>query len=66
MEFVIDPALARRVVRGEYMVDADAVAEAMLRRWRRDPSLVFVAPQPVERPAVVIEHDEPASLDDLA
>ena len=45
----IDPTLARTVVRGEYVVDAHAVAEAMLRRRsaRRDSaSGVLVAPKP--------------------
>jgi hypothetical protein len=63
---VIDPALARQVERGEYVVDARAVAEAMLRRWRRGDSSVLVAAEPLDGPAVVVEDDEPASLDDLA
>ena len=44
-------ALARAIARGEYVVDAHAVAEAMLRRWRRR-SAVLVPAQPLDRPAV--------------
>jgi hypothetical protein len=32
---VVDPDLARRLARGEYVVDPSAVAEAILRRARR-------------------------------
>lgn len=66
MQEVIDPALARKVERGEYVVNARAVAEAMLRRWRRGDLPVLVPAQPLERPAVIVEDDEPASIDDLA
>jgi hypothetical protein len=42
-------ALARAIERGEYVVDTQAVAEAMLRRG--EPSGVLVAPQTLDRPA---------------
>jgi hypothetical protein len=41
----VDPALRRRVQRGEYLVDTHAVAEAMMR------SGVFEAPQIPDRTA---------------
>ena len=50
----IDPALARKLERGEYVVDARAVAEAML------ASGVFVAAQSRERPARA-NYDQPAA-----
>jgi Anti-sigma-28 factor, FlgM len=58
--------LAERIARGEYVVDAEAVAEAMLRRWRGEDSLVLVAPQPLDRPTVDADEDEPAAGADLA
>jgi len=51
-------ALARAIARGEYVVDTHAVAEAMLRQGA--PSLVLVAPQPLDRPAVRVEQDDAA------
>ncbi len=59
-------ALARAIARGDYVVDTHAVAAAMIRRARGGPSLVLVAPQPVDRPAVRIEQDEPAPGADVA
>ena len=58
-------SLAARVRSGEYVVDADAVAEAMLRRWRQGRSGVFVPAEALDRPAVLIEEDDPVALDDL-
>ena len=62
----IDPTLAERVRRGEYVVDAEAVAEAVLRRWRRGGSLVLVPSEPSGRPAVLPEENEAAAVDDVA
>jgi hypothetical protein len=57
-------ALAQAIARGEYVVDTHAVAEAMLRRGAL--SLVLVTPQPLDRPAVLIEQDESAPGADVA
>ena len=57
--------LAARVRRGEYVVDADAVAAAMLRRWRQGGSGVFVPAESLDRPAVLPDEDDPVALDDL-
>jgi hypothetical protein len=59
-------ALARAIAHGEYVVDAHAVAEAMLRRSGGAPSLVLVAPQPLDPVTVRIEQDEPGSGADVA
>jgi hypothetical protein len=61
----IDAALAERVRRGDYVVDAEAVAEAMMRRWLRG-SPVLVAAQPLDRPAAGVDEDEPAAGADAA
>jgi hypothetical protein len=52
--------LAGLIARGEYSVDPHAVATAML------ASPMFVAAQPLDRPAVGVEQDEPAPGADLA
>jgi hypothetical protein len=57
-------ALARAIARGEYVVDTHAVADAMLRHC--GGSLVLVAPQPLDRPAIRIEQDEAAPDADVA
>jgi hypothetical protein len=57
--------LAERIARGDYVVDAEAVAEAMMRRWR-EPSAVLVAAQALDGPAVAADEDEPAAGGDLA
>jgi hypothetical protein len=62
----IDPTLAERVRRGEYVVDVDAVAEAVLRRWRRGGSLVLVPSEPADGPAVLPDEHEPTAVDDVA
>ena len=61
----IDAALAERVRRGDYVVDAEAVAEAMMRRWRRE-SPVLVAAQPLDVPSAGVDEDEPAAGADAA
>jgi hypothetical protein len=60
----IDETLAERVRRGEYVVDAEAVAEAMLRR-RLGDSPVLVAVEPVDGTTVGARDDEPAAGGDL-
>jgi hypothetical protein len=47
----IDANLAERIRRGEYEVDARAVAEAMVRRWRAGSS-VLVTGEALDRAAV--------------
>lgn len=61
----IDATLAERVRRGDYVVDADAVAETMMRRWRRE-SAVLVALESLDGPAVRTDEDEPAAGADAA
>jgi hypothetical protein len=58
--------LAERIARGDYVVDAEAVADAILRRWRRERSIMLVAAQPLDRPAVLADEDEPVTGRDLA
>jgi hypothetical protein len=58
-------ALARLIARGEYVVDTQAVAGAMLSRRALD-SLVLVPPQPLDGAAVRVEQDEPAPGADVA
>jgi len=68
----IDASLAERIRRGEYEVDAHAVAEAMIRRCRtpqalgsaecaRIGSFVLIAAQALDDPAVLPDEDEPES-----
>jgi hypothetical protein len=59
----IHHALAQRIVRGEYVVDEHAVAEAIMRHWRRS-SLVLVAAQSLDRAAVRADEDKPSAGDD--
>jgi hypothetical protein len=58
-------ALARLIARGEYEVDTQAVADAMLARGALR-SLVLVAPQSLDGPPVRVEQDEPAPGADVA
>jgi hypothetical protein len=58
--------LAQQIARGEYVVDAEAVAEAVLRRWREQPSLMLVTAQVLDGAAVGPAEDDPASGGDLA
>jgi hypothetical protein len=53
--------LAARIARGDYEVDAEAVADAILRRWRRGRSVVLVAAEPLDPPPVGADQDEPAA-----
>jgi hypothetical protein len=61
----IDEGLVDRVMRGEYEVNAHAVAEAMIRRWN-STSVVLVAPQAVDEPAVGSDEGEPGAGPDVA
>jgi hypothetical protein len=56
--------LAERIARGEYEVDAEAVAEAMLRRWRE--SAVLVPAQVLDGATVRPAEDDAAPGDDAA
>lgn len=49
--------LVSRVARGEYVIDAHQVAEAMIRR--RGRGLLMLIPTEVERPAVTGPEDNP-------
>jgi hypothetical protein len=53
-----ESSLAERVRRGEYEVDAQAVAEAMIRRWQ-STSFVLIAAQALDDPAVRPDQGEP-------
>ncbi len=54
----IDASLVERIRRGEYEVDAHAVAEAMIRR-SKTMSFVFIAAQALNEPAVGPDEREP-------
>jgi hypothetical protein len=73
----INAAFAEHVRRGEYEVDAHAVAEAMVRRWRRPGGLasgedaplrssMFVATEAFDDPAVRADEGEPETGGGLA
>jgi hypothetical protein len=72
----IDATLVERVRRGDYVVDEQAVAEAIVRRWRRDAigsarraridSPVFIAAEPLDTAAVRPDEDEPVPGADVA
>jgi hypothetical protein len=57
--------LAQLIERGEYVVDADVVAEAILRRLAATGSPVLVAPEALGGPAVLPDEHEARSRDDL-
>jgi hypothetical protein len=61
----IDATLVERVRRGEYEVDPDAVAGAMIRRWKT-MSFVLVAAQALDEPAVRADEREPHTSSDVA
>jgi hypothetical protein len=58
-----DPSLRERIARGEYVVDAQAVAEAMLRRPR---SPMLVPAEALERLPVLPDEDEALPGPDVA
>jgi hypothetical protein len=77
MSRTINAAFVERVRRGEYEVDAQAIAEAMIRRWRRPGGLVsgddtpprssvLVATEPLDDPAVRADEDKPEAGGGLA
>ena len=61
----IDASLVGRIRRGEYDVDAQAVAEAMIRRWQ-STSFVLIAAQALDDPPVLPDEPEPEPGPDLA
>jgi hypothetical protein len=65
MNTTIDEGLVDRVRRGEYEVNAHAVAEAMMRRWS-STSVVLVADQALDEPAVGSDEREPGAGPDVA
>jgi hypothetical protein len=65
VNMTIDENLVDRVRRGDYEVDARAVAEAMMRRWSSG-SVVLVAPQALDEPAVDADDREPGAGPDVA
>jgi hypothetical protein len=60
----IDATLVERLRRGEYEVDAHAVAEAMIRRWRTT-SFMLIAAQALDEPAVGADEREPEPRPDI-
>jgi hypothetical protein len=71
----INAAFVERVRRGDYQVDAHAVAEAMIRRWKEPVgspegapprSSVLVAVEPVDQPAVKADEGKPGAGGGLA
>ena len=64
VNMTIDEGLVDRVRRGDYEVDAHAVAEAMMRRWSSG-SVVLVAPQALDKPAVRSDEGEPGAGPDV-
>jgi hypothetical protein len=57
--------LAERIARGGYVVDPEAVAEAIIRRWQSGWSLVLIPPQAADRSAVEADEHETATGADL-
>jgi hypothetical protein len=64
MNTTIDEHLVDRVRRGDYEVDAHAVAEAMIRRWN-STSVVLIADQALDEPAVGSDEREPGAGPDV-
>jgi Anti-sigma-28 factor, FlgM len=58
----MDPALRRTIANGDYRVDPDAVAEAMIARM----SVVLEAQKATDRSAAEPEQDAPVPIDDSA
>jgi hypothetical protein len=61
----IDASLVERIRRGEYEVDAHAVAEAMIRRWKSS-SFMLIAAQALDEAAVHPDEGESESGPDVA
>ena len=77
MNSTIDASLVDRVRRGDYEVNAHAVAEAMIRRWNKPQALgsaecarigssVLIADQALDQPAVRSDEREPGAGPDVA
>ena len=68
MDEVARRRIARQVQRGEYVVDAEAVAAAMLRRWAAEQSgsAVLVPAQALDRATVGAQELESGPPEDLA
>ena len=56
----IDAGLVERIRRGEYEVDAHAVAQAMISRWAAT-SFMLIAAQAADGPAVGPDQGEPGT-----
>lgn len=56
----IDASLVERIRRGEYEVDPEAVAQAMISRWAAT-SFMLIATQALDDPAVLPDEGEPES-----
>ena len=61
----VDAGLAERVRRGEYEVDAHAVATAMVQRWRTS-SFMLIAAQALDEAAIRPDEREPEPRPDVA
>ncbi len=64
MNTTIDERLVDRVRRGDYEVDAHAVAEAMIRRWS-SASVVLISGQALDEPAIGSDEREPGAGPDV-
>jgi hypothetical protein len=65
MNSTIDASLVDRVRRGEYQIDTHAIAEAMIRRWP-STSVMLIADQALDEPAVGSDEGEPGAGPDVA
>jgi hypothetical protein len=61
----IDASLVERIRRGEYEVDPQAVAQAMISRWAAT-SFMLIAAQAADEPAVRPDERKPDSAPDVA
>jgi hypothetical protein len=56
----VDASLVERIRRGEYEVDPQAVAQAMISRWAAT-SFMLIAAQAADEPAVGPDEGEPGT-----
>jgi Anti-sigma-28 factor, FlgM len=61
----IDASLVERISRGEYRVDPEEVAQAMISRWAAT-SFMLIAAQAAGEPAVGSDERQPGAGPDLA
>jgi hypothetical protein len=61
----IDASLVERIRRGEYEVDPQAVAQAMISRWAAT-SFMLIATQALDEPAVPPDEGKPEPGPDVA